>query len=178
MFNSLNFSVNVFFLQPDAIATAVTEKINSLLESFLGINDIDLANSIWEHGQNKTNTHDFALALSTDKLKMIIKSVIYNYCTMIKGALPWRAVFVTKHWLARNFWMAPNVTFFSRRIRTFRLRLHGWLCLRSLGRHQRRQVRPDHQQRQAHLWDAILETSLRFVSFSNTERATPYFGIS
>lgn len=29
-------------LQPDVVVTTVTEKINSLLESFIGINDIDL----------------------------------------------------------------------------------------------------------------------------------------
>ncbi|GAV04444.1 hypothetical protein RvY_14718 [Ramazzottius varieornatus] len=53
---------------PDAVVSAVTEKINSLLESFLGINDIDLATNIWELGQDKTNTHDFALALDSSEL--------------------------------------------------------------------------------------------------------------
>ncbi|XP_055327436.1 PDZ domain-containing protein GIPC2-like [Paramacrobiotus metropolitanus] len=53
---------------PDVVSAAVTEKINGLLESFLGINDIELATTIWEIGQGKTNTHDFALALDGSEL--------------------------------------------------------------------------------------------------------------
>lgn len=48
---------------PDDLVVMATEKINGLLESFMGINDIELAQTIWELGISKENTHGFALAI-------------------------------------------------------------------------------------------------------------------
>jgi len=48
---------------------AATEKINGLLESFMGINDAELATQIWEMGQGKTNTMDFAEAIDSSDLE-------------------------------------------------------------------------------------------------------------
>jgi len=54
---------------PDNIVQAAIEKINSLLESFMGINDVDLSTQIWELGQNKTNTHAFVEAIDGSDLE-------------------------------------------------------------------------------------------------------------
>lgn len=54
---------------PDDVVQAAVEKINGLLESFMGINDVELATQIWELGQNKTNTHDFAQAIDGSDLE-------------------------------------------------------------------------------------------------------------
>jgi len=54
---------------PDSIVEAATDKINSLLESFMGINDSELATQIWEMGQGKTNTMDFAEAIDNSDLE-------------------------------------------------------------------------------------------------------------
>nr|CAH0103556.1 unnamed protein product [Daphnia galeata] len=54
---------------PDSVVEAAVEKINSLLESFMGINDADLATQIWEMGQEKTNTMDFAEAIDNSDLE-------------------------------------------------------------------------------------------------------------
>lgn len=40
-----------FNVQPDSVVEAAVEKINNLLESFMGINDADLGNSISLLGQ-------------------------------------------------------------------------------------------------------------------------------
>ncbi|XP_014669861.1 PREDICTED: PDZ domain-containing protein GIPC3-like [Priapulus caudatus] len=53
---------------PDELVVMAIEKINSLLESFMGINDIELAQTIWELGINKENTHDFAFAVDESDL--------------------------------------------------------------------------------------------------------------
>ncbi|XP_055372844.1 PDZ domain-containing protein GIPC3 [Condylostylus longicornis] len=47
---------------------AALDAINLLLDSFLGINDTDLATQIWELGKNKTNSMDFAEALDNSDL--------------------------------------------------------------------------------------------------------------
>jgi len=54
---------------PDSMVEAATEKINGLLESFMGINDAELATQIWEMGQGKTNTMDFAEAIDSSDLE-------------------------------------------------------------------------------------------------------------
>lgn len=45
----------MFYAQPDSVVEAAVEKINSLLESFMGINDADLGNNslIWLKSQWK-----------------------------------------------------------------------------------------------------------------------------
>ncbi|GFG30132.1 hypothetical protein Cfor_09530 [Coptotermes formosanus] len=45
------------------------EKINNLLESFMGINDSDLATLIWEQARGKTNSMDFAEAIDSSELE-------------------------------------------------------------------------------------------------------------
>ncbi|CAG0883898.1 unnamed protein product [Cyprideis torosa] len=54
---------------PDDIVNAATEKINSLLETLLGINDTELALQIWELGQGKTNTMEFAESIDHSDLE-------------------------------------------------------------------------------------------------------------
>jgi len=46
-----------------------TEKINELLENFMGINDSDLASQIYELGEDKENTMDFAEAIDSSDLE-------------------------------------------------------------------------------------------------------------
>lgn len=47
------FCISMFYAQPDSVVEAAVEKINSLLESFMGINDADLGNNslIWLKSQ-------------------------------------------------------------------------------------------------------------------------------
>jgi len=45
------------------------DAINSLLDSFMGINDAELATQIWELGLNKTNSMDFAEAVDSSDLE-------------------------------------------------------------------------------------------------------------
>lgn len=45
------------------------EKINSILESFLGINDSELATQIWECAIDKSNSMDFAEAIDNSDLE-------------------------------------------------------------------------------------------------------------
>ncbi|CAG2104671.1 unnamed protein product [Medioppia subpectinata] len=54
---------------PTEVVRAALEKINSLLESFMGINDNDLANEILDLGQQKSNPHDFVMAIDNSDLK-------------------------------------------------------------------------------------------------------------
>lgn len=53
---------------PDDVVNVAVDKINGLLESFMGINDTDLAQSIWEAGCKKDNPHDFAVAIDESDL--------------------------------------------------------------------------------------------------------------
>lgn len=48
---------------------AGVDKINSILESFLGINDSDLATQIWEKAEGKANSMDFAEAIDNSDLE-------------------------------------------------------------------------------------------------------------
>ncbi|XP_076355139.1 PDZ domain-containing protein GIPC1-like isoform X2 [Tachypleus tridentatus] len=54
---------------PDDVATTAIEKINSLLESFMGINDAELATQIWELGQDKDNPSQFVTAVDNSDLE-------------------------------------------------------------------------------------------------------------
>lgn len=45
------------------------EKINSILESFLGINDTELAAQIWEKADGKMNSMEFADAIDNSDLE-------------------------------------------------------------------------------------------------------------
>jgi hypothetical protein len=45
------------------------DRINNLLEGFMGINDSDLATLIWEQAQGKTNSMDFAEAIDSSELE-------------------------------------------------------------------------------------------------------------
>lgn len=53
--------------QDDALDLGV-EKINSILESFMGINDSELATQIWELSVGKENSMDFAEAIDDSDL--------------------------------------------------------------------------------------------------------------
>ncbi|XP_015601623.1 PDZ domain-containing protein GIPC3 [Cephus cinctus] len=53
----------------DDAATVGIEKINSILESFMGINDNELATQIWELSEGKQNSMDFAEAIDNSDLE-------------------------------------------------------------------------------------------------------------
>ncbi|KAH8369797.1 hypothetical protein KR093_001001 [Drosophila rubida] len=53
----------------DEATTAGVEAINNLLESFMGINDTELASQIWELGDQKSNSMDFAEAIDNSDLE-------------------------------------------------------------------------------------------------------------
>lgn len=53
----------------DEATKAGVEAINGLLESFMGINDTELASQIWELGDNKSNSMDFAEAVDNSDLE-------------------------------------------------------------------------------------------------------------
>nr|XP_014280638.1 PDZ domain-containing protein GIPC1 [Halyomorpha halys] len=44
------------------------DKINKLLENYLGIMDVDLATQIWEHGEGKANSMEFADSIDNSDL--------------------------------------------------------------------------------------------------------------
>ncbi|KAI4461891.1 rgs-gaip interacting protein gipc [Holotrichia oblita] len=53
----------------DDVMDAGLEKINTILENFLGINDSELASQIWEQAQGKENSMDFAEAIDNSDLE-------------------------------------------------------------------------------------------------------------
>ncbi|KAG8227253.1 hypothetical protein J437_LFUL003984 [Ladona fulva] len=55
--------------KPDDIMQAGIDKINNLLESFMGINDSELATVIWEKAEGKANSMDFAEAIDSSDLE-------------------------------------------------------------------------------------------------------------
>ncbi|XP_037949466.1 PDZ domain-containing protein GIPC3-like [Teleopsis dalmanni] len=55
--------------KPDDSAQSGIEAINNLLESFMGINDNELASQIWDLGVNQTNSMDFAEAIDNSDLE-------------------------------------------------------------------------------------------------------------
>ncbi|XP_023234592.1 PDZ domain-containing protein GIPC1-like [Centruroides sculpturatus] len=54
---------------PDDVVQAALDRINGLLESFMGINDTELATQIWELGRDKSNPHDFVNAVDSSDLE-------------------------------------------------------------------------------------------------------------
>ncbi|KAK7100146.1 PDZ domain-containing protein GIPC1-like [Littorina saxatilis] len=54
---------------PDDVVNVAVEKINGLLESFMGINDTELSQTIWEIGSKADNPHDFAMGMDNSDLK-------------------------------------------------------------------------------------------------------------
>jgi hypothetical protein len=74
---SINSGVKTLRLRSKGAATVeasddasdiAVEKINGLLETFLGISDTELAQSIWETGSQSSNPSDFAAALEKSDL--------------------------------------------------------------------------------------------------------------
>ncbi|CAL1542301.1 unnamed protein product [Lymnaea stagnalis] len=55
---------------PDDVVNVATDKINNLLESFMGINDTELAQTIWEIGRKANNPSDFAIGVDDSDLGM------------------------------------------------------------------------------------------------------------
>lgn len=53
----------------DNAATIGVEKINCILENFMGINDNELATQIWELADKKSNSMDFAEAIDNSDLE-------------------------------------------------------------------------------------------------------------
>lgn len=53
---------------PDDVVQIACQKINALMESFMGIHDDELAQTIWELGQSKENPVDFTQAVQESDL--------------------------------------------------------------------------------------------------------------
>lgn len=56
-------------LQHDDKSKAGIEKINALLESFMGINDTDLATQMWDLSAGKNNSMQLAEAIDNSDLQ-------------------------------------------------------------------------------------------------------------
>ncbi|KAK7508264.1 hypothetical protein BaRGS_00000503 [Batillaria attramentaria] len=54
---------------PDDVVNVAVDKINGLLESFMGINDTELSQTIWEIGSKAENPHDFTVGMDESDLK-------------------------------------------------------------------------------------------------------------
>ncbi|XP_069127813.1 PDZ domain-containing protein GIPC1-like [Argopecten irradians] len=54
---------------PDEVVNIAVDKINGLLESFMGINDSELATTIWEMGSMSENPHDFTTKVDESEIK-------------------------------------------------------------------------------------------------------------
>lgn len=59
-----------YYFQHDDISKAGIEKINCLLESFMGINDTDLATQMWDLAEGKTNSMQLANAIDDSDLQV------------------------------------------------------------------------------------------------------------
>lgn len=55
---------------PSDVVEIAIAKINSLLETFMGISDTELAQSIWEKGAEKDNPHDFAVVMDESDMEL------------------------------------------------------------------------------------------------------------
>ena len=55
-------------LLKDEIVDVAVAKINSLLETFMGIHDSDLAQTIWELGRNYHNPHEFCEKITQSEI--------------------------------------------------------------------------------------------------------------
>jgi hypothetical protein len=53
---------------PDEVVDVAVDKINALLESYIGINDSELAQTIWEAGNKLKNPSDFMIAVESSDL--------------------------------------------------------------------------------------------------------------
>ncbi|CAE1231132.1 GIPC [Acanthosepion pharaonis] len=65
---------------PDAVVNIAIDKINCLLESYMGINDTELAQNIWEIGNKKDNPHDFATAVDESELEAFVDLICILCC--------------------------------------------------------------------------------------------------
>ncbi|KAL8570716.1 hypothetical protein ACOMHN_039151 [Nucella lapillus] len=54
---------------PDDVVNVAVDKINGLLESFMGINDTELSQTIWEIGSKADNPHDFTVGMDDSDLR-------------------------------------------------------------------------------------------------------------
>ncbi|XP_076462577.1 PDZ domain-containing protein GIPC1-like [Babylonia areolata] len=54
---------------PDDVVNVAVDKINGLLESFMGINDTELSQTIWEIGSKAENPHDFTEGMDNSDLQ-------------------------------------------------------------------------------------------------------------
>ncbi|CAF4310304.1 unnamed protein product, partial [Rotaria sordida] len=52
----------------DDIMVKVIDRINGLLETYMGIHDSDLAQQIWDLSENKKNPSDFAMAIDESEI--------------------------------------------------------------------------------------------------------------
>ncbi|CAF3477353.1 unnamed protein product [Rotaria socialis] len=52
----------------DDVMVKAIERINGLLETYMGINDSELAHQIWDLAENKSNPSDFTLAINDSEL--------------------------------------------------------------------------------------------------------------
>ncbi|CAF0790179.1 unnamed protein product [Adineta ricciae] len=59
---------NVSVEDVDDTMVKAIDRINSLLETFMGIHDSDLARQIWDLAQNKKNPSDFAMAIDESEI--------------------------------------------------------------------------------------------------------------
>lgn len=55
---------------PDDVVQSAVDKLNALLESFMGINDAELATQIWELGKELNNPHNFITAIGESELEV------------------------------------------------------------------------------------------------------------
>ncbi|XP_051172290.1 PDZ domain-containing protein GIPC3 [Leptopilina boulardi] len=62
-------SVQIEKIKDEDIMTLGVEKINIILESFMGINDTELATRIWELSEKKRNSMEFAEAIDNSDLE-------------------------------------------------------------------------------------------------------------
>ncbi|XP_064477265.1 PDZ domain-containing protein GIPC1-like [Ornithodoros turicata] len=53
---------------PDYVMQMAVDKVNALLESYMGINDTELATQIWELGCERPNPHEFVTAIGESDL--------------------------------------------------------------------------------------------------------------
>lgn len=53
---------------PDHVMQMAVDKVNALLESYMGINDTELATQIWEIGCERPNPHEFVTAVGESDL--------------------------------------------------------------------------------------------------------------
>lgn len=59
----------LYFIKVDDAATIGIDKINGILENFMGINDNELASQIWDSAVGKSNSMDFAEAIDKSDLE-------------------------------------------------------------------------------------------------------------